>query len=101
MHVAQGADTLDRGDLGVVGNAAHLVDAGLGDLAVHDDIAGAAMALAAADLAAGQQQVLTQDGRQSLVLVQDQVPGNAVDDKRFSDHVCTSLYVCFILLRLE
>ena len=91
VHVAQGADALDGGDLGVVGNSAHLVDAGLGDLAVHDDVAGAAVALAAADLAAGQQQVLTQDGRQGLVLVQDQVPGNAVDDKRFLDHVFSSL----------
>ena len=87
VHVAQGADTLDRGDLGVVRDTAHLEDAGLGDLAVDDDVARAAVALAAADLTAGQQQVLTQNGRQGLVLVQDKIPGNAVDDKRFLDHV--------------
>ena len=90
MHVAQGADTLDGGDLGAVGNSAHLVDAGLGDLAVHDDVAGAAVAFAAADLAAGQQQMLTQYLCKGLVLFQDKVSGDAVDDKCFSYHAFSS-----------
>ena len=94
MHVGQGADALNGGDLCVVLDLGHLHQAGLGDLAVQDDVTCAAVALAAADLAAGQQQVLTQDGRQSLVPVEDQIPCNAVDDKCFPDHVCTSLIYC-------
>ena len=86
VHVGQRADAFDCGDFGIVGHSAHLEDAGLGDLAVHDDVACAAVALAAADLAAGQQQVLTQDSCQGLVLVQHEVSGHAVDDKRFLDH---------------
>jgi len=60
MHVAYGADALDSGYLRIVANLAHLNEAGSGDFTIQNDVAGAALALAAADLAAGEQQALTQ-----------------------------------------
>ena len=86
VQVGQGADTFDGGDLRTVLDFAQLGQAGAGDLAVHDDVTGAAVALAAADLTAGEQQALPQEGRQRLVLVHQNIPGDTVNDKRFSDH---------------
>ena len=50
------------------------------------------------DLTAGQEQVLTQYGRQRFILVQDKVTADAVDDKCFSDHVFSSCLYGFLLL---
>ena len=86
MQVGQGADALDGGDLRAVLDLAQLGQAGAGDLAVYDDVTGAAVALAAADLTAGEQQALPQEGRQCFVLIHQNVPGDAVDDKGFLDH---------------
>ena len=86
MQVGQGADALDGGDFRAILDLAEPSQAGAGDLAVYDDVTGAAVALAAADLTAGQQQALPQEGRQSLVFVHQNIPGDAVNNKRFSDH---------------
>ena len=90
MHVADGADALNGGDFRVVPHLAHLHDAGTGHLAVQNDVAGAAMALAAANLAAGEQQMLTQNLGQGFVLLQHQVAGDAVNYQSFSNHSLTS-----------
>ena len=86
MQVGQGADAFDGRDLCAVLDLAQLGQAGAGDLAVYDDVTGAAVALAAADLTAGEQQALPQEGRQCFVLIHQNVPGDAVDDECFLDH---------------
>ena len=95
VHVAQGADALDRGDLGAVGDTVHLPQTGLDDLAVDDDITCAAVAFAAADLAARQQQVLTQHGREGLVPVEHEVAGHAIDNQCLFDHSVSSCFLVF------
>ena len=77
-------ETIISGEEG--GNFAHLYDTGLGDLPVHDHVAGAAVAFTAADLAAGEKQMLTKHFRESFVLLQYQVTGDTVDDKCFANH---------------
>jgi hypothetical protein len=97
MHVADSADTLDGGDLRVVADLAHLDEAGPGHFAVQNDVAGAALALAAADLAAGEQQALTQHGRKRLAALNQHKALDSVDHKWFFDHTVSSCLYCFLL----
>ena len=90
MHIGDGTDAFDGGDLSAVLDLAELHQAGTGDLAVHDDITSAAMAFATADLTAGQQQALTQEGGQSFVLIDHHGALNAVDNKCLSNHIVSS-----------
>ena len=73
------ADALDGGDLRPVRQFLHLHRAGTDQLAVHDDIAAAALAGAAPDLGARQVELLAQDVRQAGLLIDDQSPFDAVD----------------------
>ena len=95
VHIGNGADALNGGDLGAVFQAAHFGDAGAGDLAVYNHVAGAAVAFAAADLTSGEQQTLPEHRCQGFVVLHQQGAVYAVDDQVFLNH-CH-----FLLFRLE
>ena len=80
MQIVHRAYALDGRDLGVVAQLHDLRDAGTGDLAVYNDVAGAAVALTAAYLAAREQQPLTQDLRKRFSALQYERALDPVDD---------------------
>ena len=92
MHIGNGTDAFDGGDLSVLSDLAQLHDAGTGNLAVHNDVTGAAMTLAAADLTAGQQQTVPKEAGQSLVLAYQHGAGYTVDDECSLDHNTVSSF---------
>ena len=81
MQIQRGADPFDGGDLGPVLDPLHLGDAGADQLAVHDHVAGAALAVAATDLGPGQMKLFAQHIGQERFLVNDQRPFDAVDNR--------------------
>ena len=90
MQIVHRAYALDGRDLGVVAQLHDLRDAGTGDLAVYNDVAGAAMPLAAAYLAAREQQPLTQYLRKRFVALQHKSALDPVDYQDFLDHAVSS-----------
>ena len=60
MQFGGGAHAFEGGDLGLIGHATHLDDAGAGDLAVEDHGTGTTLALTATDLDAGDLQLVAQ-----------------------------------------
>ena len=91
MHILNSSDAFDRRDFCIVGELRDLGYASLGDLSVNDDVTGAAMSLSAADLAAGEEKIFSQNFCESLVPVQDQVLGYAIDYQWFSNHTLPSI----------
>ena len=90
VQVVHRAYALDSGDLGIVAELCDLGDAGTGHLSVYNDVAGAAMPLAAADLAAREQQALTQYLRKRFVALQHKSALDPVDYQDFLDHAVSS-----------
>ena len=86
VHIGNGTDAFNGGDLSILSDLAQLHNAGACNLAVHNDVTGTAVALAAADFTAGQQQTLTQEAGQGLVLAYQNRTGCAVDDECSLDH---------------
>ena len=86
METFGGTDALDGGDAGSFRQPRHLVHAGPGILAVDDDAAGTAMALAASYLGPRQPELLPEHGGKGAVILHDDVPFDAVDKKDFLNH---------------
>ena len=87
MQAGGRTDALQSGDGGVFRHTAHFGDAGAHHLAVQNHGTGAALALAATHLDAGQLQLPAQHVNQGVVGVDQQSSGNAIDHKRFCFHV--------------
>ena len=81
MQAVCGPDAFQRGESRVVVYAAHLDNAGAGRLAIDKHGAGAALALAAADLDTGDVQLVAQHIHQCVVQIDQDTLGHAVDDQ--------------------
>ena len=92
MEVVHSAHALDGGYLGVIAQLGDLGDAGACDLAVKYDVAGAAMAFTAANLAAGQQQAVAKDFGERLVSLQHESALHPVDDEYLFYHAVFLLF---------
>ena len=92
MEHLGGADALDGRDFSEVVDSAHFGDAGADNLAVQQDGAGAAGALAAADFDARDVQLLAQDIDEGVVVVDDDAVLNAVHNEGFSLHEASPWY---------
>ena len=79
VQVLRGADALDGGDGRAVGHALHLGDTGADQLAVHDHVAGTALALTAADLGAGEAQTFADDIGEQISAFADHRTHDPVD----------------------
>ena len=87
MQFGGGAHAFEGGDLGLIGHAAHLDDAGAGDLAVEDHGAGTTLALTATDLDAGDLQLVAQHVNEKSVGIHQDLTGNTIDHKHFRFHM--------------
>ena len=95
VHIGNGADALNGGDLRAVFQAAEFGEAGTGDLAIDNNITCAAVTFSAANLTAGQQQTLPQERSQRFVLLNQDGTGNAVDYKCSFDHNAETSPFCY------
>ena len=87
MQVQRGSDTFNSGNGGSVFDFFHLYNTGTYQFAIHDYVAGTALAGAAADFCSGQMQLLAQHIGQERFLVNDQRPFDAVDNEYFFVHL--------------
>ena len=93
MGIVGRADALDSGDLGIVLDVLHLLDAGADQLAVEDDGAGAAQTDVAADLGAGEAYPAQDFSQRILFRIAENETFGAVDGQSNSSdvHVLSSL----------
>ncbi len=87
------AEALDGGHRGPLADPGHLGHAGADQLVVQDHVAAPALALGAAELGAGEPQLLPQHVGQALVGRGDDQPLDAVDLDRALDHTVSLLGV--------